>query len=243
MSQIFNQIYLLGRWGDGAYNKPLSGPGSIPENAKPYVDFVRKVTRDHGLTKVLDVGHGDFKMWRDWQFTGIDYLGVDVSAEATRIARTHYSQSNLKFITLDLIQTESVPFAELLISKDCLQHLPNNIILKLIQKFFSYEFLIICNDTVVPFDSWTHRLKFYGQIRTRIRALLNLYSPFYHVRRENNGKIKVGGYRPLDLESEPFISAFSGYQLIETFDYDSPKRSGLKKRIYFFRKKEPIKSY
>jgi hypothetical protein len=237
MSQIFNQIYRLNKWGDGSYGKPLSGSGSIPENAKPYVDFVHKVIMDHGITKVLDVGHGDFKMWRDWQFTGIDYLGVDISDEITRIARTQYSQSNLEFITLDLIQTESVPFAQLLISKDCLQHLPNSIILQLIQKFSSYEYLIICNDTVVPFDSWTDRLKFYGQIRARIKALLNLHSPFYHVRRENNGEIEVSGYRQLDLELEPFIGAFSGYYLIKTFDYDGPQRSGVTKRVYFFRKK------
>lgn len=242
MGQIFNQIYKPGGWGDGSYAKPFSGSGSIPENAKPYVDFVRKVIKDYGFTKVLDVGHGDFKMWRDWQFPGIDYLGIDVSDEATRIARTQYSGSNLKFITLDLIQTESVPFAELLISKDCLQHLPNSIILKLIQKFSNYEYLILCNDTVAPFDSWTDRLRIYGQIRTRIRALLNLHSPFYLVRRENNGEIEVGGYRRIDLESEPFTGAFSGYQLIETFDYDGPKRNGFKKRVYFFRKKQPLKS-
>jgi len=242
MGQIFNQIYKPGGWGDGSYAKPFSGSGSIPENAKPYVDFVRKVVKDYGFTKVLDVGHGDFRMWRDWQFPGIDYLGVDVSDEATRLARTHYNHPNLNFITLDLILTESVPFAELLISKDCLQHLPNNIILKLIQKFSSYEYLIICNDTIVPFDSWADWVKNYCQFRTRIKAFRSLQSPFYHVRRENNGEIEVNGYRRLDLESEPFIGAFSGYQLMETFDYDGPKRSGFKKRVYFFRKKQPLKS-
>ena len=237
MGQIFNQIYKPGGWGDGSYTKPFSGSGSIPENAKPYVDFVCKKIEDYGFTKILDVGHGDFRMWRDWQFPGIDYLGVDVSDEATRIARTHYSQPNLTFITLDLIKAESVPFAELLISKDCLQHLPNHIVLELIQKFSSYQYLIICNDTIVPFDSWIDSLKNYVQIRNRIKALLSSKSPFYRVRRQNNGEIEVGGYRRLDLESEPFIDAFSGYQLIEAFDYDGPKRSGFKKRVYFFRKK------
>ena len=236
LGQIFNQIYKTNTWGIGSITKPHSGSGSVPENAQPYVDFVGKVIQTYKLEKVLDVGHGDFEMWRDWQFPGIDYLGVDVSDDATRIARTHYSQPNLTFITLDLIKAESVPFAELLISKDCLQHLPNHIILQLIQKFSSYEYLIICNDTIVPFDSWIDSLKNYGQIRTRIKAFLSSQSPFYHVRRQNNGEIEVGGYRRLDLESEPFIDAFSGYQLMETFDYDGPKRSGFKKRVYFFKK-------
>lgn len=198
---------------------------------------MRKKIEDYGFTKILDVGHGDFRMWRDWQFPGIDYLGVDVSDAATRITRTHCSQLNLTFITLDLIKAESVPFAKLLISKDCLQHLLNHIILQLIRKFSSYEYLIICKDTIAPFDSWIDSLKNYGQIRTRIKALLSSQSPFYHVRRQNNGKIEVGGYRQLDLESEPFIDAFSGYQLMETFDYNGPKRRGFKKRVYFFKKK------
>lgn len=233
MGQIFNQIYKPGGWGDGSYAKPFSGSGSIPENAKPYVDFVRKKIVDHGFTKILDVGHGDFRMWRDWQFPGIDYLGIDISDEATKFANSHYNQPNLQFRTLDLIKEESVPFAELLISKDCLQHLPNRIILQLIQKFSSYEYLIICNDIIVPFDSWIDSLKNYCQIRTRIRAFLNLQSPFYHVRRQNNGEIEVNGYRRIDLESEPFIYAFSGYQLMETFDYDGPKEVVSKKSILF----------
>lgn len=235
LSQIFNQIYKTNTWGDGSLIKPHSGRGSIPENAQPYVDFVRKVIHTYKLKKVLDVGHGDFKMWRDWQFPGIDYLGVDISDKATRVARSNYP--NLNFITLDLVQTKVMPPADILISKDCLQHLPNHTILMLLRKFSNYEFLIICNSTLLPFESWTAKLRFYGRIRSRIRAFLSLRSPFFLVHRKNNVDIEAGGFRYLDLELEPFSGEFLGYELMETFDFDSPKRNGIKKRIYFFRKK------
>ena len=237
LGQIFNQIYKTKTWGDGSLTKPLSGSGSIPENAYPYVDFVRKVTQTYRLERVLDVGHGDFEMWRDWQFPGIDYLGVDVSDEATTIARSKYPNPNLDFMTLDLVQTKAIPSADILISKDCLQHLPNNTILMLLQKFSSYEFLVICNYTLVPFESCTAKLRFYGRIRTRLRAFLSLRSPFFLVHRKNNVDIEAGDFRCLDLELEPFRSAVLGYELIETFDFDGPKRDGIKKRVYFFRKR------
>ena len=235
LGQIFNQIYKTNTWGIGSITKPHSGSGSVPENAQPYVDFVGKVIQTYKLEKVLDVGHGDFEMWRDWQFPGIDYLGVDVSDEATRIARSKYP--NFNFITLDLAQTKAIPSADILISKDCLQHLPNHAILMLLQKFSSYEFLVICNDILVPFESWLAKLKFYGQIRTRIRAFLSLRSPFFLVHRKNNVDIEAGDFRCLDLKLEPFSGAFFGYDLMETFDFDGPKRDGIKKRVYFFIKK------
>jgi hypothetical protein len=235
LGQIFNQIYKTNTWGVGSITKPLSGSGSVPENAQPYVDFVGKVIQTYRLEKVLDVGHGDFEMWRDWQFPGIDYLGVDVSDEATRIARSKYP--NFNFITLDLTQTKAIPSADILISKDCLQHLPNHAILMLLQKFSSYDFLVICNDILVPFESWLAKLKFYGRIRTRIRAFLSLQSPFFLVHRKNNVDIEAGDFRCLDLKLEPFSGSFLGYDLMETFDFDGPKRDGIKKRVYFFIKK------
>lgn len=235
LNQIFNQIYKTNKWGDGSPTKPLSGSGSTLYNSYPYVDFVRKVIQTYNLGKVLDVGHGDFEMWRDWPFPGIDYLGVDVSDEVTRIARSKYP--NLNFITLDLVQTKAMPAADILISKDCLQHLPNHTILTLLKKFSSYQFLIICNDTLIPFKSMVARLRYYGRFRTRIRAFLSLRSPFFLVHRKNNLDIEAGDFRCLDLELEPFGGEFLGYELIETFDFDGPKRDGIKKRVYFFRKK------
>ena len=199
LSQSFNQIYKTNTWGDGSLTKPHSGRGSIPDNAQPYVDFVRKVIHTYKLKKVLDVGHGDFKMWRDWQFPGIDYLGVDISDEATRVARSNYP--NLNFITLDLVQAKTMPSSDILISKDCLQHLPNHTILMLLRKFSNYEFLIICNSTLLPFESWTAKLRFYGRIRSRIRAFLSLRSPFFLVHRKNNVDIEilyVPTLKPLD---------------------------------------------
>ena len=59
---------------------------------------------------------------------------------------------------------------------------------------------------------------------------------FFLVHRKNNVDIEVGDFRYLNLELEPFSGAFFGYELMETFDFDGPKRDGIKKRVYFFKK-------
>ena len=74
----FERIYKEKIWGEGTLVSPLSGTGSNPDLAKPYVDFVRDTVRDFSIESVLDFGHGDWAMWRDYKFEETHYLGVDV---------------------------------------------------------------------------------------------------------------------------------------------------------------------
>jgi hypothetical protein len=240
LNQVFNKIYTSGSWGDGSSTKPLSGSGSYSEHAQPYVEYVRRIIKDFNLKRVLDIGHGDFEMWQNWQFPGIEYLGVDISDKATRLAQTKYQNSNLVFKTLDFTQLDDVPLADILITKDCLQHLPNQTILMLFQKFSSYEHLIICNDLVVPIKSRKRQLifdiKFYLRLRSRINALANLKNPFFLVQQKNNDEIDAGDFHGINLEIAPFVGALLEFDLIDSFDYDGPKRVGITKRVYFFSK-------
>ena len=238
LSQIFDSIYRTGFWKDKTHPSSLSGSGSSPENARPYVNFVRNIASSQNSKRVLDVGHGDFEMWRDWQFTGIDYLGVDISSEATSLAQSNFPGANLRFITLDLTQNEFIPDADLLLSKDCLQHLPNQVALLLLQKFSSYGHVVICNDVSVDFKSRISSLAYYLRPMSRIRALLNFKSPFFFVNGRNNADIQAGDHRCLNLEIEPFVEALSGHELVETFDYDGPYRAGIKKRVYYYKKRQ-----
>jgi SAM-dependent methyltransferase len=234
---VFDSIYKTGFWKDNSSASPRSGSGSKPENAKPYVDFVRSVVTTHHLRHVLDVGCGDFEMWREWQFTDIDYLGVDISQEATNLSRSSFSGANLRFVNLDLTEAAIVPDADLLLSKDCLQHLPNQVVLLLLRKFSTYEHLIICNDISVAFPTRISLFAYYLQPRSRIRAFVNFKSPFFQVRGPNNADIQAGDHRCVSLEVEPFADALNSHELIATFDYDGPRRDGMKKRVYYYRKR------
>lgn len=76
LSEVFTNIYKNGTWGNGSVEKPFSGGGSNPDNSQPYVIFIRDFIISNKISSVTDIGHGDFKMWRDYQFDNVKYFGV-----------------------------------------------------------------------------------------------------------------------------------------------------------------------
>jgi hypothetical protein len=96
--QVFTQIYRNNTWGNGTEGTPLSGPGSNSENARPYVDFVSKVISDFGIASVLDVGHGDWAMWKDYRFENVKYIGVDVAQDISAENQDKFGSKNRLFL-------------------------------------------------------------------------------------------------------------------------------------------------
>ena len=66
--EVFANIYKNHVWGDGSPGNPRSGTGSNPDVAKPYVEFVSNAIQSLYISSVLDVGCGDWEMWRDYKF-------------------------------------------------------------------------------------------------------------------------------------------------------------------------------
>jgi hypothetical protein len=228
-SEIFDRIYLNKYWGDGGTTKPLSGSGSNPINAKPYVEFVKKSLIDFEIRTVLDFGHGDMKMWGKYRFDEVDYVGLDVS-KSTGESITAENRPNMKLLTLDF-KVCPLPKAELFISKDVLQHLPNKTIDLLFSKLNSFKYLIICNDIFLKENVITE-LKLRLQIRARLKSLKQGKFFSNRMKRKNNVDIVIGEVRGIDLEEEFFAKKLSNFALIHKFDYDGPKRVGIKKRVY-----------
>lgn len=55
-----------------------SGEGSNPDFALPYVNFIKQIIDKYKVGSVLDFGHGDWEMWRDYRFENVRYTGLDV---------------------------------------------------------------------------------------------------------------------------------------------------------------------
>jgi hypothetical protein len=232
LPEIFDEIYHSEKWVDGL-TSPKSGSGSHPDNAKPYVQFVQEVISNNHLLSVTDIGHGDWRMWRDFNFEGVKYTGIEISEKAHDLAMEATPVADRNFLLQDVIRNNRIPQSELLITKDVLQHLSNDNIQKLLLLFTKHPLIIICNDIYTPL-SFFGALRFYTRLRTRLKSLLNLKNPFFLVRRENNSDVINGGFRGLNLQLDPFRSILNTHYLVETFDYDGPKRDGIKKRVYFF---------
>jgi SAM-dependent methyltransferase len=135
--QIFDDIYIKNIWSVG------SGPGSTEENTRQYRWFLQNFLRSNRIKRVLDLGCGDWQFSKLLDWTGIDYLGVDVSAVV--LANTMaFARPGIAFLKLNAV-TDQLPDADLLIAKDVLQHWSNADISKFLPKLKSFRMALITN--------------------------------------------------------------------------------------------------
>jgi len=228
--KVFTNIYQKELWLKDDQG-PLSGPGSNPDDAKPYVDFVANVINRLEIKSVLDIGHGDWEMWRDYKFENTNYIGVDLASDLSKLNNEKYGSKNRLFVQVKF--EDLLPDAELLLCKDVLQHLTNKDVRNLLSRFSAFKYLIICNDFHKL--STLARIRHNSQIRSRIRKILKLKSPFYSPLQINNKDIEIGGARSLDLTSAFFVKEFQNFELLKSIDYSSEHTNGIVKRILFLK--------
>jgi SAM-dependent methyltransferase len=138
VKQIFEEIYQTDAWSNG------SGPGSDPENAAQYLDFLRTLLNEHRIKRVLDVGCGDWRLYAGFDWNGVNYLGIDIVPNL--IARNkHHSTSTISFQCASVFEIEISGF-DLVILKDVLQHLPHSENLRVIERCRAVPWMLITND-------------------------------------------------------------------------------------------------
>lgn len=228
--EVFGKIYKNRVWGDGSETKPLSGSGSNPTNAATYVNYVKNFILTNGILSVVDFGHGDWQMWREYSFQGIGYLGVDVAEGLSAEIQAKYGDEIRHFKQLD-ISKNPLPSADLLLSKDVLQHLPTEAVLNFLNQIKSFKFAIVCNDIYCR-ENLYFELKEFAQIRRRLNSIRKLKNPFFLNRRKNNREIQAGEFRGINLLKKPFLQALENCKVELIADYNGPTRRGIKKRIY-----------
>jgi SAM-dependent methyltransferase len=174
--QAFEGVYKTALWGASADPSSgvagSSGIGSRLETTVYWRAFLDAFLKANHIASVVDAGCGDWEFSHTMDWTGIDYKGYDI-VDAVIQGDKKYEAANIHFFTADIIETE-LPAADLLISKNVLQHLPNAAVAKLIPQFAKYKHVLIVNGV----DPVT-------------------LSP-------DNPDIKPGEYRELDITAPPF---------------------------------------
>lgn len=150
MSNRFEQIYATNEWGHG------SGEGSLPVHTKGYVAFLQRFLSDNRIASVVDMGCGDWQFSKSIQWGSIRYRGYDVVRQVVERNIEQYSAPNISF-HLYSGNPADLPPADLLISKDVLQHLSDGAIAKVLPCLdrFKYSLLTNCVNpvgTTVPTD-------------------------------------------------------------------------------------------
>ena len=120
LRDVFERIYRNNAWDQG------SGPGSSAANTIEYRAFVSRFIEANGISSVTDLGCGDWQFSRFFDWSGVEYLGLDVVPEIVERNRSRFGQPNVRFEVF--VSPEALPGGDLLLSKEVLQHLPNSTI-------------------------------------------------------------------------------------------------------------------
>lgn len=147
LTSTFNRIYSEGTWGKDLAGKGISGSGSTMEITREYRSYVEDFIRQHSVRSVVDAGCGDWSFSKAIDWGGASYLGVDIASDVIAAVRTKHQKGKIRFQVGDI--TEELPAADLLISKDVLQHLSNELVHKFIRnnlKTRKYKWALLTND-------------------------------------------------------------------------------------------------
>jgi SAM-dependent methyltransferase len=147
LTRTFNRIYTEGIWGTDVTGKGTSGSGSTLEITREYRAYVEKFVKTHAVKSVVDAGCGDWTFSSAMDWGDASYVGVDIASDVIEAVRKKYENGRIKFQVGDI--TEELPAADLLISKDVLQHLSNGLVQKFIRNNLrkgKYKWAILTND-------------------------------------------------------------------------------------------------
>lgn len=112
--EIFEDIYQHNKWNS---KESLSGPGSGTIPTRKIADAILQLVGELGIKSVLNIGCGV----DNWLPELPNYVGVDISALAIKKAKLMHPGRAYEIV--DAV-THSLPQRELVIVRDCLQHLP-----------------------------------------------------------------------------------------------------------------------
>jgi hypothetical protein len=129
-------------------DKSVSGHGSTLQSTELIRPQLEKFIRDVDARTFLDAPCGDFNWMRAVSFPNeCDYVGGDVVSPLIKSLQNRFGYSlgdvpheglptarSRRFIVLDLT-SDAIPKADIWLCKDCLQHLANSEIAKILEKF------------------------------------------------------------------------------------------------------------
>jgi SAM-dependent methyltransferase len=144
VAEVFRDAYRKRQWTGGDPDREFSsGPGSGLTYAQPYCDWVSAFARENGITRVVDLGCGDFRIGQSLLASGnFEYLGVDIVPELIANHGARFGGPKVSFQCLNIID-DDLPPGELCLIRQVFQHLSNREIQTVLKKCPSYAYVLI----------------------------------------------------------------------------------------------------
>ena len=107
----------------GGWDMQGSGPGSLLELNTELIEWLKNFITANNASSILDIGCGDLQ-WIVQALDGMTYKGVDWVADV--ITTNKQNHPTLTFSTENIMSDTFEPgYADILICKDVLQHMPS----------------------------------------------------------------------------------------------------------------------
>lgn len=123
---VFDEIYKNNIWGFG------SGHGSLPSVTKGYRKYLETFIRENNIRSIVDMGCGDWQFSRLIDWCDATYIGLDVVPAVIDQNNNKYGTGKISFKVIE--PGTALPKADLLIVKDVLQHLSDEMVHDFIKK-------------------------------------------------------------------------------------------------------------
>ena len=167
IQSVFATIYEQNSWRN---EESTSGPGSTIEYTQNIVKEIPRIISDFRVTRILDAPCGDYNWFRLIERDDdISYIGGDLVKALVISNQERYGNNNTRFVDID-ITNEALPEADLWLCRDCLFHLSNDDIFKVIINFLNSDITYLLTSSHPKCKKNTNILT--GQFR-----LLNLELP------------------------------------------------------------------
>ena len=138
MRERFQEIYATNEWKHG------SGEGSLAEHNQGYIRFVESFFREHDIRSIVDLGCGDWQFSRHIDWGDAHYHGLDIVPSVVEANIAQFARPGIQFSLHDGDNSQ-IPPADLLISKDVLQHWSSAAIHALLPEFSRYRHVLVTN--------------------------------------------------------------------------------------------------
>ncbi|HEU4914156.1 MAG TPA: class I SAM-dependent methyltransferase [Candidatus Saccharimonadales bacterium] len=119
---VFDEIYNSNTWGFG------SGHGSLPSVTRGYRNYLETFIRENNIRSITDYGCGDWQFSKLIDWGDAKYTGVDIVSSVVERNNQLYGKNNVRFMTIKPDAIHKIPKADLLIVKDVLQHLSDDMV-------------------------------------------------------------------------------------------------------------------
>ena len=140
--ETFEAIYREHLFGTIPGERFYSGNGSVGRFNDSYCESAAQLIREKGISSIVDLGCGDFRIGARLAPLVTDYVGVDIVPDLIEHNRREYGSKHVSFTCLDIVE-DPLPKGDLCLVRQVLQHLNNAEITKVLSKLGLYRWVLV----------------------------------------------------------------------------------------------------